>query len=131
MVTGKFDDLKHPLPYVPTVILWGQSVQTPYFVVDTGFTGDLVVTPKIAQELGLKIDGIEKVENANGGIVVLQTASAIAYMEGQELLVTVLISNNRPLMGISFMEKFKYTAIVDCINKTVKLEVAEKIIAKV
>lgn len=123
MVTGKFEGTERQLPMVPAVILWDQTVQAPYFVLDTGFTGDLLVTSKIAQDLGLKVDSVTKAENANGGIVSLPSASAIAFMEGEKLLITVLISDSRPLLGISFMEKFKYKAVVDCKNKTVVLEV--------
>jgi predicted aspartyl protease len=121
MVTGKFEGTDKQLPMVPAVILWEQSVQTPYFVLDTGFTGDLVVTSKIARDLGLKVDGVTKAENANGGIVALPSASAIAFMEGEKLLVTVIISDSRPLLGISFLEKFQYKAIIDCKYKTVEL----------
>lgn len=125
MVTGKFEGIERMLPMIQAVILWGQSIQTPYFVLDTGFTGDLVVTSKMAQELGLKVDGATRAENANGTIVSLPSASAVASIEGRKLLVTVLISDSRPLLGISFLEKFKYKAIIDCKNKEVFLEVAE------
>jgi predicted aspartyl protease len=41
MVEGKFIDGDKPM--VPAVIAWNQGVQTPSFVLDTGFTGDIAV----------------------------------------------------------------------------------------
>ena len=34
------------VPFVKIAVAWGQSVQTPLVVLDTGFTGDLQVTLK-------------------------------------------------------------------------------------
>jgi len=58
MVLGTFYE---DIPLIKIVVAWGQSVQSPYFVLDTGFTGDLQVTPKIAKELGLHITGVTPV----------------------------------------------------------------------
>lgn len=38
MVRGVFIE---NVPFVKVVIAWGQAVQAPYVVLDTGFTGDL------------------------------------------------------------------------------------------
>lgn len=46
-------------------------------------------------------------------------------MEGETLYVTAILVKGKPLLGISFMQKFKYKAIVDCKNLKVALEVAE------
>jgi hypothetical protein len=43
-------------------------------------------------------------------------------MEGNKTYITVLVSEGMPLLGISFMEKFGYAAIIDCKKKTVVLE---------
>ena len=121
MVEGTF--VESDKPTVPAVIAWNQAVQTPFFILDTGFTGDLVVTPEVAKDLGLQVDGISPVQIAGDKIVNLRTATAIAVMEGSQLLVTVFISEGWPLLGISFMQKFNYQAVVDCKNKRVRLEV--------
>ena len=59
---------------------------------------------------------------ANGQIVAVPTALAIASMQGINKIVQVLISNSIPLAGISFLTKFGFTALVDCKNRTVELE---------
>lgn len=121
MVEGSFVDSDKPM--VPAVIAWDRSVQTPFFILDTGFTGDLMVTPEVAKDLGLNVDGVTSAKLAGNKIVNLPTATAIAVMEGQQLYVTVFISEGWPLLGISFMQKFNYTATIDCKNKKVRLEV--------
>ena len=119
MVQGVFHE---NIPFISIVIAWGQSVQTPFVVLDTGFTGDVQVTPKIAQELGLEVVGITPARIANGDIVQVPTALAIASMEGIVNPIQVLISESMPLAGISFLSKFSYRAVVDCKYKKVALE---------
>lgn len=120
MVSGVFVDSDKPT--VPVAIAWNQAIQTPHFILDTGFTGDLVVTPEVARDLGLDVSGIIPARLAGNRVVNLPTATAIAVMEGKKLYVTVFISEGWQLVGISFMQKFNYKAIVDCKNKTVELE---------
>lgn len=56
MVSGVFVE---NTPFIKVAVAWGQSVQTPFVILDTGFTGDLQVTPKIARELGRRCDEVE------------------------------------------------------------------------
>jgi predicted aspartyl protease len=112
-------------PMVPASVAWNQAVQTPHFILDTGFTGDLVVTPEIATDLGLEITGVSPARVAGSGLVNIPTATALAVMEGRQLYVTVFIVEDWPLLGISFMEKFQYRAEIDCKNKKVKLEIVQ------
>src|SRR3989338_6033014 len=122
MIEGQFVDGDKPV--VPAVIAWNQSVQAPYFILDTGFTGDLVVTPEIAKDLGLDVSAMMPVRIAGNRVVPMETATAIAVMEGQRLYVTIFISEGWPLLGITFMQKFNYKAIINFPNKKVGLEVA-------
>jgi len=119
MVNGEFIE---NTPWIKVLIAWGQSVQAPFVILDTGFTGDLQVTPKIAQELGLKVIGVTKTQIANGAIIDVPVALAIAVMESAVNYIQVLISDSMPLVGISFLSKFNYKAIVNCKHQTVVLE---------
>ncbi|MEK9153038.1 MAG: hypothetical protein AAB723_00375 [Patescibacteria group bacterium] len=65
MVNGVFVE---NIPLMKVVVGWGQSVKAPFFVLDTGFTGDLQVTQKIAKELGLEVVGVTKTQIANGQV---------------------------------------------------------------
>ena len=119
MISGVFAE---NIPLIKVIVAWGQSVQAPFVILDTGFTGDLQVTPKIARELGLQVVGVTKTQIANGDVIEVPVALAIAAMEGAVNYIQVLISESMPLAGISFLSKFGYKAIVDCKYKTVALE---------
>jgi len=119
MINGVFVE---NIPLIKVVVAWGQSVQTPFVILDTGFTGDLQVTPKIAVELGLQIVGVTKTQIANGDVIEVPVALAIAAMEGAINRIQVLISESMPLVGISFLSKFGYKASVDCKYKIMTLE---------
>lgn len=120
MVKGKF--IHDTIPIIKVALAGEQSIQTPTFILDTGFTGDLQVTPQIAQELGLQVTGVTTARIASGELVSIPTANALASLEGMVNMVQVFISDSFPLAGISFLEKFDYKAIVDCKYKTVILE---------
>ncbi len=122
MVNGVFVE---NIPFIKVVIGWGQSVQAPFVILDTGFTGDMQVTQKIAKELGLQVAGVTKTQIANGQIIEVPVALAIAAMEGAVNYIQVLISESMPLAGISFLSKFGYKATIDCKYRTVALERAE------
>lgn len=119
MISGVFVE---NIPLIKVVVAWGQSVQAPFVILDTGFTGDLQVTPEIAIELGLKVVGVTKTQIANGQVIEVPVALAIASMEGATNYIQVLISDSFPLAGISFLTKFGYKALVDCKYRTVVLE---------
>lgn len=121
MVRGIFID-QYNLPVVSITVAWGNAVQSPSAVLDTGFSGDLQVTPQIALELGLVTLGVTPTRIANGETVQVPTALAYAAMEGAVNLIQVLISESFPLVGIGFLTKFNYKAVVDCKYKTVELE---------
>jgi clan AA aspartic protease len=105
-------------------LLWlGGNQRKPFCCfIDTGFTGDLQVTPKIAKELGLRVIGVTKTQIANGQVIEIPVALAIAAMEGVKNYIQVLISDSMPLVGISFLSKFGYKAIVDCKYRAITLE---------
>ncbi len=119
MISGVFVE---NTPLIKIVVAWGQSVQAPFVILDTGFTGDLQVTPKIAAELSLQVVGVTPTRIANGQIIEVPTALALTSMEGATNYIQVLISESAPLVGISFLSKFGYKATVDCKYRTVVLE---------
>ncbi len=118
MVKGSF---YQNIPLVRISVASKLALQSPLFIIDTGFTGDLQVTSKIATELGLEVSGVTQARIANGEVVTVPTANAIASMQGINQTVQVLISDSMPLAGISFLTKFGYTACVDCKRRTIAL----------
>ena len=110
------------MPIIKVDLAWRDSVSVPFVILDTGFTGDIQITPEMAKELGLTIYGVTKTKIANGDVVTVPTALAVAMMEGIRHSIQVLIADSPPLAGISFLTKFAYKAIVDCKYRTVALE---------
>lgn len=119
MVRGIF---KENTPFIKVIIAWGQVIQASVFVLDTGFTGDLQVTANVARNLKLKPVGVVGIQIANGETIEVPVALAIASLEGRSKYVDVLISDSIPLVGINFLSKFLYKAIIDCKYKTVLLK---------
>lgn len=119
MVRGEFIE---NLPCVNVDIGWAQAVQRSTFLLDTGFTGDLQVNHDIARELNLEVTSVTPTKIADGRIVSMPTAVAIASMEGVKNYVEVYISEGTPLLGIGFLSKFFYKATIDCKYKNVGLE---------
>lgn len=119
MVQGKFVG---NLPLIQVVVGWGREMQAPFVILDTGFTGDLQVTPKMARELGLEVHGVTKAQIANGQSMDVPVAPALTAIEDMTGEIQALISDSMPLVGISFLTKFGYRACVDCKNRTVVLE---------
>ncbi len=118
MTKGKFI---RNTPLITVKLGWGAKVKSYYFVLDTGFTGSLQVTPLIAHELDLQTTGVAKVCIADGSIVSAMTAEILASMEGKIEAFEVLISGKMSLAGISFLTKFGYAATVDCKKRKVVL----------
>lgn len=121
MIQGYFQG---NVPLINVPIAWGQSMQAPSVVLDTGFTGDLQITPQLAEELGLVAKSVTRMQMADGSIVNVRLAFAFVIMEGVKKYVEVLISEGSSLMGINLLSDFHYKAIVDCKYKTVALEKA-------
>jgi len=111
-------------PIIPICIVWGDAIRHPNVVLDTGFSGDLQVTPKHAQILGLQINGVTKTQIANGQVIEIPTALVIALMEGEHHYIQVQIADSFPLAGINLLTQFSYKAIVDCKERTVELQKA-------
>lgn len=121
MIRGVFSG---NIPIISIPVAWGQSVQKPFFILDTGFTGDLKVPYKIASELGLQSIGVTPIRFADGKIQQVPAALAFALMENTKDYIEVIVSEGPPLAGIGLLSKFEYKAILDCKYKTVVLEKA-------
>lgn len=119
MIEGYFDG---NVPVVGVTVGSGDVAHVHSVVLDTGFTGDLQITPQLAQDLNLTILLAEKMKVADGRIVIVPTAFAFIELEGIKKYVRVLISESMSLMGISLLSRFQYKAVVDCKYKTVVLE---------
>ena len=119
MVRGKFFG---NAPVVTVTVMWGNFSKDPSVILDTGFSGDLQVTPKIADELGLEVTGLAIMKIADSQNIEMPTALALVTIEDESHYVQVQISNSLPLLGINCLTQFSYKAIVDCRHRDVTLE---------
>ena len=119
MVQGVFLE---NVPYVRIALAWGSFIKNYWFILDTGFTGDLQVPTSFAKELALTPSSIVPTTIANGETVQVPHALAIAALEGTTKYVQVGISNGSALLGINFLTKFGYRAVVNCKYRTITLD---------
>lgn len=112
------------IPLVTVTISNLDNVLDVTFTLDTGFSEDLLITPEIVRELELEIIDTDTVNifNANGEKVLLNTSFVRAVLEDEAQDVQVIISKGFPLLGIGFLTKFGYKAIINCKERTVTLE---------
>lgn len=121
MIRGEFVE---NTPYIQITLGWNNFVRNYWFILDTGFTGDLQIPYTFGQELGVTPNSVVPTTIANGQTVQVPHALAIASMEGVRNYVQVGLSNGSPLAGINLLTKFGYKAIVNCKYRMVLLEKA-------
>jgi clan AA aspartic protease len=69
--------------------------------VDTGFTGELVISKELAEQLGLQPSGVIAAELGDGKEVLLPTYACQVYWFSNEVTVEVIASQSAiPLIGI-------------------------------
>ena len=124
MIRGLFLHNAPNTPVVELAVSWEEAVARHYFVLDTGFTGDLKVTPDTAQKLGLIPFAIEEVAVADGQRIDAGIAMVIAHLENAAGPIIALIAPGAQLAGIGLFTKFGYKAVVDCKYRTVELHKA-------
>jgi len=100
MVQGIIDNKNRPIIDLVVANTDAQNVQDLNVLVDSGFTGDLKVSNKTANDLRLKITGVESVQIANGQLIDMTTALAYVLIENTLKAVDVLISEGSQALGI-------------------------------
>jgi len=109
-------------PVVPLVVGWNRGVQEITAMVDTGFSGELKVPPKMVEELGLTVTHVQPVLLANGTSATMRASLAFVVMDGDTKEVNVLIAEGRAVLGGGLLKMFGYKLMVDYKNGSVMLE---------
>lgn len=78
-------------------------------LVDTGFTGELKISPEKVSELGLRITHTQPISLADESKVNMPASLALVLMKGVVNIVSVLISKGRPIIGVGLLKRFGYT----------------------
>jgi len=119
MYEGTFSD---NVPLISIALRRKKVVEIIDFVLDTGFSESLQITPEIADSLGLKRKSASLVEIADGQIITVPTSYLKVEMEGIKKSVQVMVSYGTPLAGIELFTQFGYTVIVDCKKREIFLK---------
>jgi len=109
-------------PLISLIIGWKLGVQEIIALVDTGFTGELKISPDKAVELGLETTHTEPVKLADENIVNMEASLAIVSMEGAVNVVDVLIAKGMPIIGVGLMRRFGYALNIDLKYNTLNLQ---------
>lgn len=110
MIFGMIDEDQ---PLIPVLIGWRLGAQSYLALMDTGFTGDVKVSPEIANDLGLVVTHTETIALGNDQVIEINASFAAVMMEGVLKPVTVLIDRGMPMIGMSFLKKFGYALTID------------------
>lgn len=100
-------------PFISLIVGWRLGVQETVALVDTGFTGELKISPVKAWELGLQITHAEPVTLADEKIVTMQASLALVSMEGVRNVVNVLVSQGTTIIGVGLLRRFGYALNMD------------------
>ena len=95
--------------YEPVVVLvvQGPSGQASEIeaIIDTGFTGFLTVTPALATELGLSLEGTSRATLADGSEVNFDVYDVAALWDGQPRYVLADAADTTPLVGMRMLDR--------------------------
>ncbi len=80
------------------------------FVIDTGFTGDLMMPADEVQLLNLPFDEDSANTLADGQIILLQRYNAVIQWDEQETAVKVIAGGDRRLLGTALLEGYDVLA---------------------
>ncbi|TFH47221.1 MAG: hypothetical protein E4G94_00615 [ANME-2 cluster archaeon] len=104
------------------LVILGLYKSIPYGgIIDTGFSGGLVMPLVTAVELGLTKTGASTVTLADGSVNVVPTFLCQVKIGGVTQDATTLIMGNEVLVGMELMTPFKFTMI----SKTGSVELIE------
>ena len=100
-------------PIIKIKVGWRFEAQEFIAIIDTGFTGDLKLSPKKALGLGLQVTHTESVELGNRQKISMQAALAVVSLEGIQKTVKVLIAPGVSMIGVGLMKRFASTLTID------------------
>jgi predicted aspartyl protease len=122
VIRGHFSN-EDNVPYVAVGIFFAGELHYVNCILDTGFSGDLKIDRRTANEIGFSepVQGYYAT-NANGERVRAGVVRGYAEMESRRASVGILVVDGAPLVGIGLLTVFGYKITIDCRMKTIYLE---------
>lgn len=118
MIQGKLVDSR---PYAIIPIRWGNKVQEILALIDTGFDGDIRVSPEQANDLGLILDHVERFQFANGSQKDIPASVAYSEINGVINSLDIAILQGTPMIGMGFLKKFQTILTINLKQSSVEL----------
>lgn len=109
-------------PLINLVVGWGIKAKEIVALVDTGFTGELKLSPKEVLDLGITSTHLELIQLANGKDAKMFAGMAMVSMEGIKNDVNVLVSGGIPTIGVGLLKRFEYNLNIDFKNDLLVLQ---------
>jgi clan AA aspartic protease len=84
-----------------------QQIKAVRAVIDTGYTGDLMVSRAIVDELGLFLQAIQDATLGDGSLTTFEMYAGSVIWDGQVRRVEVNASETECLVGMGLLEEYK------------------------
>ena len=108
MTSGKVADTRKP--FVPVIVLdSNSSPHTIQFILDTGFTGQLLLPNRYMDRLGLSITEWIDARPATGDFLRVPYAEATVVWRGARRQAEILQLGSEPLLGMEFLWNHRIT----------------------
>ena len=104
MIEGAVNAAHQPVVTLTMQGPWGQSREVEA-VIDTGFTGFLTVTPMLATELGLALEGTSRATLPNGSEVTFDVYDVAVLWDGQLRHVLADAVGTTPMLGMQLLDR--------------------------
>ena len=108
MTNGFVTTTRKPLLRV-TLLDTGERRHTIPFVLDTGFTGQLLLPERYIRRLGIRMDRSSTGRLASGEMTEIATGTATVIWRGRRRNVRVLQLDSEPLLGMEFLWNHRIT----------------------
>jgi predicted aspartyl protease len=114
-------------PLLPITIGWKENLQEVIVLVDTGYTGEVKLTPQQVKELGIEVTHTRDVRYGDGKPVSREYGIARVSLEGTQKTASVLIDEGVSVIGVQLLRDFGYTLTVDFLANEFLLQKKDEI----
>ena len=109
-------------PLINLIVEWKLRTKEIVALVDTGFTGELKLSPQEVLDLEIDITHAESIVLGNEKTAQMFAGIASVYMEGIKNDVNVFVSGGIPTIGVGLLKRFGYNLNIDFKNDSLVLQ---------
>jgi clan AA aspartic protease len=90
------------------VVSDSKNIKSVKAVIDTGYTGDLMLSRAIVDELGLTLRGLQEAVLGDGSIQMFRMYAGSVIWDGQVRRIEINASETESLVGMGLLEGYKF-----------------------